>query len=155
VDSALLLQPAVSQWCFAQNVDGERFSGGYRNAFDRTRQPILTTFSKQDVPLTKMFHLAARRGRDKGQPNMAAGGELPAPPSAYAALGGYGPAGLTGAELQVLDMTAPTTRYEVREPPPKVVALRGDRAISGHGEISVPATWWALFQQVEATSGVA
>jgi hypothetical protein len=151
----LLLQPAVSQWCFASNVDNEGYPGGYRSALDRARSPIMTTFSKNDVPLTKMFHFAARRDRDKGQPQMAAQGDLPRPPSSFAALGGFGPAGLTEQELQVVDMTLPVTRYEIRDPAPKVVALRGDRTIPGHGDISVPATWWALFQQVEVATTVA
>ena len=151
VSSVLLLQPAVSQWCFAADVDGEGFAGGYRPALERVSTPILTSFSKHDTPLTKMFHLAVRRDRDKGQPRMAAAGaELPHSPSPYAALGGFGPAGLTPEELQVVDITTPVSRYSFRDPAPKVVALRGDQAISGHGEISVPATWWALFQQVES-----
>ena len=150
VSSTLLLQPAVSQWCFAENVDGEGFSGGYRSALERVASPIFTTFSRNDGPLTKMFHLAVRRDRDKGQPRMAADGDLPTPPSSFAALGGFGPAGLSGEELQVIDMTSPVTRYPIRNPAPKVVALRGDRIIPSHGDISLPATWWALFQQVEA-----
>lgn len=155
VDSVLLLQPAVSQWCFAGNVDNEGYPGGYRSALDRVRSPIMTTFSKNDMPLTKMFHFAARRDRDKGQPQMAAQGDLPRPPSSFAALGGFGPAGLTEQELQVVDMTLPVTRYEIRDPAPKVVALKGDRTIPSHGDISVPATWWALFQQVEVATPVA
>lgn len=155
VDSVLLLQPAVSQWCFAADVDNEGYPGGYRSALERVRNPIMTTFSKNDVPLTKMFHLAARRDRDKGQVKMAAEGDLPAAPSSFAALGGFGPAGLTQQELQVADMTLPVTRYEFHDPAPKVVALRGDRTIPGHGDISGPATWWALFQQVEVATPVA
>ena len=155
VDSILLLQPAVSQWCFASNVDNEGYPGGYRSALKRVRQPIMTTFSKNDVPLTKMFHLAARRDSDKGQLKMAAGANLPAPPSSFAALGGFGPAGLSQAELQVLDMTVPMTRYSIREPEPRVIALRGDRTVPGHGDISVPATWWALFQQVDGAAALA
>ena len=151
VDSILLLEPAVSQWCFAANVAGKGYAGGYRPALDRVRSPIFSTFTKKDAPLTKFFHLALTREQDLGQPR-AAGDELPSPPSLYAALGGFGPARLAADELQVIGMSQPPTRYAIRsDPAPKVVALRGDDVISGHGDISVPATWWALYQQVERT----
>ena len=148
VASMLLLQPAVSRWCFAKDVDGQGFPGGYRRALDLVHAPILTTFTKRDTPLTKFFHLAVRRDKDLGQVQIAGGG-LPEAPSTYAALGGFGPAGLSDDELQVLDINPPATRFALREPPPKVCALNGDSVITGHGDISIPSTWWALFQQVE------
>ena len=148
VDSMLLLQPAVSQWCFAADVAGKGFAGGYRPALNRVREPIFTTFTKRDSPLTTLFHLAVRRDKDLGQPQIAGGG-LPQAPSTYAALGGFGPAGLSETELQVFNILAPATRYTLATPRPKVCALNGDSVITGHGEVSVPATWWALFQQLE------
>jgi hypothetical protein len=144
----LLLQPAVSQWCFAADVADKGFPGGYRPALDRVRGPIFTTFTRRDVPLTKLFHLAVRRDDDLGQAQIA-GGELPKAPSVYAALGGFGPAGLLKHELRVFNAQVPINRYELGSPPPKVCALNGDTVITGHGEISVPATWWALFQQLD------
>jgi hypothetical protein len=144
----LLLQPAVSRWCFAENVDGQGFSGGYRPALERVRAPIFTTFTKRDSPLTKFFHIAVRRDKDLGQVQIASGG-LPQAPSTYAALGGFGPAGLSDDELQVLDINPPATRLALRDPLPKVCALNGDSVITGHGDISIPSTWWALFQQVQ------
>lgn len=151
VDSMLLLQPAVSQWCFAADVAGKGFAGGYRPALERVRAPIFTTFTKRDSPLTKLFHLAVRRDKDLGQPQIAGGG-LPQAPSTYAALGGFGPAGLSEAELHVFNIQAPAMRYTLGTPRPKVCALNGDSAITGHGDVSVPATWWALFQQLERPS---
>jgi hypothetical protein len=149
VDSVLLLEPAVSQWCFAADVAGKGFPGGYRSALDRTRSPIFSTFTCHDAPLTKFFHLALTRDADLGQPR-AAFEPLPAPPSLYAALGGFGPAGLEEGELQVIEMSMPPTRYQIVDGPvPRVCALCGDGVIAGHGDISVPATWWALYQQVE------
>jgi hypothetical protein len=147
VHSVLLLQPAVSQWCFAANVLGKGYPGGYSAAVDRNRVKgsIFTTFSKNDAPLTLFFHLAARRARDLGQPKIAGSGPLPPPPSDFAALGGFGPAGVD-ADLTVLRMTPPPTPYA--SDLKKICALNGDVAITGHGEISVPATWWALFQQL-------
>jgi hypothetical protein len=147
VQSMLLLQPAVSQWCFAANVRGKNFPGGYRPALDRVKGTILTTFSKHDGPLTSFFHLAARRDRDLGQPQIAGDTGLPKAPSEFAALGGFGPAGLSPQELTVLPMQSPATRYTLGSA--KICALNGNVAIAGHGDISVPATWWALFQQVE------
>ena len=147
VDSILLLQPAVSQWCFAADVAGKGFAGGYRSALDRVRGSIFTTFTKRDSELTKLFHLAVWREKDLGQPQIAGG--LPQAPSIYAALGGFGPAGLSEAELQVFTIQTPPTRYQLTVPRPKVCALNGDSAIAGHGDVSVLPTWWALFQQIE------
>jgi len=149
VESMLLLQPAVSRWCFAENVDGQGFSGGYRPALERVRVPIFTTFTKQDKPLTKFFHLAVRRDKDLGQVQIASAGGLPQAPSTYAALGGFGPAGLSDSDLRVLDIKPPATRLVLGAPLPKICALNGDSVITGHGDISNPSTWWALFQQVE------
>ncbi len=112
VASMLLLQPAVSRWCFAENVDGKGFSGGYRPALERVRAPIFTTFTKRDSPLTTFFHIAVRRNEDLGQVQIASGG-LPEAPSTYAALGGFGPAGLSAAELQ-------GTRYQPASHAPRV-----------------------------------
>jgi hypothetical protein len=89
VTSLLLLQPAVSYLCFAENVDGKGRHGGYRHALERMERPILSTFSSQDQPLTKFFHLAVRRDSDLGEQKIAG-----VPPSKYAALGGFGPGGL-------------------------------------------------------------
>ena len=148
VQSVLLLQPAVSQWCFAKDVAGEGYSGGYRAALGRVRQPIFATFSRNDFPLRRGFHLAARRPRDLGQPQIAAGG-LPSPPSRYAALGGYGPAGLRTDEYRVVEMREPPRAYTPDgEGGRKLWALNGDAVIAGHGDISSEATWWALHNLV-------
>ena len=56
--SLLLLEPAISYLCFGQKIDGKSLNGGYRDALNRVEQPILSTFSASDVPLTKLFHLA-------------------------------------------------------------------------------------------------
>jgi hypothetical protein len=148
VSSVLLLQPAVSQWCFAEDVAGKGYPGGYRRALERVDGTIMTTFSVQDRPLRSFFHLAARRKRDLGQPAIAATG-LPAAPSPYAALGGYGPAGLTDKEITVMPMELPPIPYAKEKGLPRVWALNGDRSIAGHGDVSNQATWWAMLQQVE------
>lgn len=147
VDSALLLQPAINGFCFSGNVAGEGFSGGYRSAFSVIRQPILSSFSKHDVPLTKLFHLALRRKKDLGEIQIAA-----APPSRYAALGGFGPQGCTPNECAGIDMLVPPERYALNsDNGPEVFGVNSDRHIDGHGGIVSEATAWALYCQVEAT----
>jgi pimeloyl-ACP methyl ester carboxylesterase len=149
VSSVLLLQPAVSRFCFAKHIPKRNYVGGYRSAFERCTQPILTTFSSHDVPLTKLFHLAVRRDRDLGQPQIAG---TPAAPSDYAALGGYGPDGCDTAECRYEAIHEVGTRYELSDSATRVIALKADSAIAGHGEVSVPETWWALYNQVTANA---
>lgn len=142
LESMLLLQPAVSHLCFAENVDGNGTPGGYRVALERVRQPIMTTFSRHDVPLTKTFHLALRRETDLGEQLIAG-----AAPSRFAALGGYGPSGINN-ELGTVAMRDPSEPYpELDRQDIKILALQGDRTISGHGDISNRSTWWALYEQ--------
>jgi hypothetical protein len=143
VDSILLLQPAVSCLCFAEDATGDGRPGGYRVAMDHVVQPILTTFSKNDVPLTKLFHLAVRRRDDLGEIRIAG-----LPPSRYAALGGFGPAGCD-ADCRVIRLRRYPERYDLAAGPgaPRIVALNGDSDIKGHGDISNAATWWALYNQ--------
>ena len=143
VDSALLLQPAVSYLCFAGDVPGLGRPGGYRAALDpaRLRAPVRTTFSRHDVPLTRIFHLALRRKTDLGEVVIA--GE---PPGRYAALGGFGP-GELGEEATVEAAHDPGEPYP-RPPHARVVGIEASRVISGHGDVSNPATWWMLLDQV-------
>ncbi|MEA3291159.1 MAG: hypothetical protein U9Q71_02450, partial [Pseudomonadota bacterium] len=138
VTSMLLLQPAVSHLCFAEKVPGTDRSGGYRPALKRVDRPILSTFSSGDFPLTKTFHLALRRKSDLGEARIAAAGD---PPSKYAALGGFGP---RGAGEQLIDIQDPGQDYQLDNSVP-IYGLRGDRTISGHGDISNLSTWWALY----------
>jgi hypothetical protein len=139
VDSVLLLQPALSCFAFAANIEGA--PGGYRPALDRVRLPIVTTYSGHDEPLTKAFHLAARRKSDIGEAVIAGRRQ---PPSKFAALGGYGPQGL---DADWIDMPAEGVPY----PPAganRIVALDGTPFISSHGAVETPETAWALLSQV-------
>ncbi len=138
VESMLLLQPAVSHLCFAEAIPANNQPGGYRPALARVKKPILTTFSSHDVPLTKTFHLALRRAEDLGEVKIAGAGD---PPSKYAALGGYGPR--HAGEL-VVDIRDVGERYDLGVAN-QVIGLRGNRTIKGHGDISNPSTWWALY----------
>ncbi len=137
VESVLLLQPATSARCFA-DPDGTAPAGGYRPALERSRQPIMTTFSSHDVPLTRLFHLAARRASDRREAVIAAG------PSEFAALGGFGPQDT--ASVIVVDAVIAPQRYAM--PSTEVLAIRADGVISGHGDVQNAATAWALLCQV-------
>lgn len=145
VESVLLLQAAVSRYCFAAQVPDKARAGGYRVVFDHVVQPILATHSRRDLPLRHLFHLAVRRDRDLGQPAIA--GQLPAP-SKYAALGGYGPAGCLDGECSERPIHSLAVPYTLAGTPLRLISLEADETILGHGDISVAETWWALFEQV-------
>lgn len=141
VESVLLLQPAVSSLCFAVDADGEGHSGGYRPALERVRQPILTTFSRRDIPLTRLFHLAVRRRSDLGEALIAGA------PSRFAALGGFGPRGAPDDTLTVSPRVPPDGYSQAGEQT-RIIAVRADDVIHGHGDVINPATAWALLCQV-------
>lgn len=143
VDSVLLLQPAVSHLCFADSVPVRNVPGGYRAALDRVEQPIFTTFSRRDAPLTKAFHLSVVRPSDLGEIKIAAAGD---PPNWFAALGGFGP---RRAGEKLIDMVLPPTAYQL-DGTTRIYGLRGDDTISGHGDISNPSTWWALHSMLRS-----
>lgn len=136
VESALLLQPAISHLCFADDVEGR--PGGYRPALDRVRKPIFTTFSRNDDPLRNWFHRALRRDKDLAEVQIAGADN---PPSPFAALGGYGPR-RCGELIQ--DIHDPGLAYDLSLPG-RVHGIHGTRTIAGHGDISNPSTWWALY----------
>jgi hypothetical protein len=142
VDSILLLEPAVSHLCFAEKVPSTDRPGGYRPVLDRINKPILSTFSAHDVPLTRIFHLAVRRAGDLGEAQIAGDGE---PPSNFAALGGFGP---RKAGEKLIDIQDLPQRYDLTGA--RVYGLRATRTISGHGDISNPSTWWALYNLASA-----
>jgi len=143
VDSLLLLQPAVNHLCFAERLANGR-PGGFRGVLDAVKQPILSTFSRHDFPLTSTFHLALRRGKDLGEVQIAAS----APPSEYAALGGYGPGGLSDrGEVAIKE---PLDMYDLTDSAPAIWAVDGSRTISGHGDVVNESTAWALFNLARA-----
>jgi hypothetical protein len=139
VDSVLLLEPALSCYAFTDNLDGH--PGGYRNAFDRSRLPIIATYSSHDVPLTRFFHLAVRRKSDLAEAVIAG-----QPPSKFAALGGYGP---QGVEAEWIDMLAVGDPYPLTTPR-RIIGLNGSKYIASHGAVETPETAWALLSQVQA-----
>lgn len=140
VRSMLLLQPAVNYLCFAADANGKGRQGGYRPALDRVERPIFTTFSSQDAPLTKTFHIALRRDRDLGEAIIAAPDLAP---SRFAALGGFGPGGLSASELTVVSILSQPAKYATGAGQ-KIFALDGsDNKITGHGDVRNQFTEWA------------
>jgi hypothetical protein len=144
VESALLLQPAVNYLCLSARLPNGRPSA-YRDVLSRVRQPLLITYSKHDFPLTRLFHRALRRHGDVGE--VAA---WPAPPSPYAALGGFGP-GELGDECEWGKLPVPAWS---RAPAAgrRVRALDGSAHISGHGDVTNSACCGLLRSQLLGAS---
>lgn len=147
LDSLLLLQPAVSHLCFADLIARSGKPGGYRAAFERVQGPIFSTYSGKDFALHNTFHLALRRDSDLGEQDigMAADTDTSAgkPPSNFAALGGYGP---RRAGQRLIDpMPSAGAPYPAFAAGDAVIGLDGSQGlIGGHGDITSPATAWAL-----------
>jgi pimeloyl-ACP methyl ester carboxylesterase len=140
VESALLLQPAMSYLAFAPDVPGLNAPGGYRPALERCVQPVRATYSQFDIPLTKLFHLAVRRASDLGEVQIAG-----APPSRYSALGGFGPA--ERPDSAQVAARPPGSRYDAPAGA-RVLGVAASEVIRGHSDISNEATWWMLLDQV-------
>ena len=142
VHSALLLQPAISQYAFAAEVPQRHgVRGGFADGLARVATPVVATFSANDAALTKLFHLALRRESDLGEQPLIAG-----PPSQYAALGGFGPQASGETIVDVLD---PQQAYSFG-PAGRIVGVRATRAISSHGDISNPSCWWLAYSVASA-----
>lgn len=137
IESALLLQAAVSQYAFSPNVPGHSVPGGFVRALERVRLPILATYSREDKPLSEMFHRMLRRHDDAGELQYAG-----TSPSRYGALGGFGPQDTPAAGIMV--MRDPTDPYDLSSAK-RVIGLIGDTRIHGHGDIGNEATWWAEY----------
>jgi hypothetical protein len=147
--SMLLLQPAVSHLSFSAKVPGRNGPGGYRSVLDRVENPIFSTYSSWDFPLHTIYHLALLRNADLGEARIAAAATTAAgnPPSAYAALGGYGP---RGADETLIDpIPKPGEKFAYPEAA-RLVGLDGslDKRIDSHGGVANPYTAWALCKQM-------
>lgn len=137
--SVLLLQPAISYLCFGYDIDGKQRQGGFRSALTHVRKPIMSTFSSKDIPLTKLFHLAVVRDSDWGEIRIAG-----APPSKFAALGGFGPGGLKSGESVSIAMPSVGKKYPDAPDGCKVIGVDGsDGKITGHGDVANDFTAWA------------
>jgi len=124
-------------------------SGGYHEALQRVRAPILCTYSNKDLPLHKVFHLALFRKSDWGERDIGIQTYTKAiaskTPPKFAALGGYGP---RHANEKLIPM--PSEKVPYPDPPfndTKVIGLDGSKdVILGHGKIATADTAWALHQ---------
>lgn len=142
IESALLLQGAVSQYVFSPNVPERNVAGGFTKALGRVKRPIMATFSRHDSALRKGFHLSVRRHDDLGELQFAAEGT----PSRFGALGGFGP---QATQATILKINDPGVSYDLVHSE-KIIGLDGSRTIGGHGDISNPSTWWAEYCLITA-----
>jgi hypothetical protein len=143
-ETLLLLEPAISYLCFSGEIDGHGLKGGYRDALNRVRHPIYSTFSSRDVPLRRLFHLAVIRQSDWGEQKIAA-----LPPSKFAALGGFGPGGLASGESQTIVMPESGGAYPASSAV-RVFGIDGSNGqIKGHGDVATPYTAWAHLTLVQ------
>jgi pimeloyl-ACP methyl ester carboxylesterase len=136
IASMLLLQPAISCYSFARDVLGLGFDGGYRPVPGRVERPVVATFSAEDRPLSLFFHLAVRRAEDLGDQRTAG-----APPSRFAALGGYGPQGVE-QEVQIVELreflsgkAREILAHPVLRPSTRIVGVNGTGLITSHGDV--------------------
>jgi hypothetical protein len=136
VESALLLQPAVSHYAFAPSVPERHVPGGFHRALSRVNRPVVSTFSPHDSALRKMFHVAVRRHDDLGE-LQAAAEDVPT----YGALGGFGP---QASNATVVKIAAVGNTYDLSGNG-RIIGVDGTGVIKGHGDISQPATWWMAY----------
>jgi hypothetical protein len=141
VESALLLQPAVSHYAFAPNVPGRNVPGGFHVALKRVNRPIVATFSPHDTPLRRVFHVAVRRHDDLGE-LQAADGTVPK----YGALGGFGP---QASNATVVNISPAGSEYDLSGSA-RIIGIDGTGTIKGHGDISQPVTWWMAYSLATA-----
>lgn len=135
VESALLLQGAVSQYAFSADVPERNKPGGFANTLTRIRRPIIATFSQRDAALRKGFPLSVRRHDDVGELQFAG------KPSKYGALGGEGPQATKATMVKIKN---PGDSYDLAHSE-RILGVDGTRTITGHGDISLPSTWWAAY----------
>jgi hypothetical protein len=137
VDSVALLQGAVSLWCYAASIPFPNAGSGYfsRILADRkVKGPIVTTRSKYDDAVGKLYPLASRLG---GSPSFAA--NFPE----FGAIGAFGLQGLSGNIAS--DVTMLGARHPYSFEPGKVYNIDGSHfichkeGVSGaHSDIAGP-----------------
>ncbi len=136
-EAVMLLQPAVSHLCFAEDT-GDGRPGGFRRALDHIRKPLLVTWSRNDLPLRRLFHLAARRKSDVGEVQVLGA------PSRYWALGGFGPSNCAEGECQARVFAQPPQANALPAPPARIVAFDGSGVITGHDDVHNAKVIWAM-----------
>lgn len=152
VSSMLLLQPAVVNSVFDAATPPK--TPIYREAFSRVESPIVSTFSKWDLALCQLFHLAAIWPPEKLKPKPFHGIHFPIPfldgyrlPDSVAkkiptcALGGYPPTNLSASEFCILD---PCQGEPYKFGSHKLCAICMDEEISDHFEVANRDTYYLL-----------
>ena len=132
IRSEMLYQPAISKFACDPQI------GGLRAALGNVETPICCTYSKNDVPLHKIFHRMLRRKDDVGELQFASG-------SKYEAMGGYGP---VAARVKNFPIPSAGTPYPYIRAETQMLALNGAVGIDGHSDVNNPFTYWAMLNQL-------
>ena len=154
VDSAVLVQGAVSLWSYAPSIPFERAGAGYFSRIfvdKKVSGPLVTTKSKHDTAVGKLYPLASRV---KGAASFPLGKEAPTFPE-FGAIGAFGLQGISDAKA--LEMRAVTDSYPFQKG--KLFNLEASKYIAkmegasgAHNDIGGPevahAIWEAAFASV-------
>jgi len=143
VDSVVLVQGAVSLWCYSPQIPFRDAGPGYFSrilADHKVHGPLITTRSKFDYAVGRFYPLASRI---KGAPDFA--GTLPE----FGGIGTYGIQGVADNILNDLNMKATTDAYSFEKA--KVYNLDGSHYIchiegasGAHSDIAGPEVAHAI-----------
>jgi hypothetical protein len=147
VDSAALVQGALSLWSFCESVDKADGRPGYFNSIVKQRKvrgPMITTQSKRDTAVGRFYPLAAGVARQVS----FGPGEFPK----YGGLGAFGAQG-PGAIVEDLRMRGVNETYNFK--PGVIYNLEGTHIISegagasgAHSDIAKPEVAHAFWEAV-------
>jgi hypothetical protein len=148
VDSAVLVQGALSLWAYCPDIPKKRGSPGFYNGIISTkavRGPILTTRSKFDTAVGRFYPLAAGLA---GQVDFAATEDEKLP--VYGGLGTFGIRGLTTGVVQDT-LRAATHDYgfkagTIYNLESSDFIKKGDGASGAHSDIDGPEVAHAIWQ---------
>jgi predicted alpha/beta hydrolase family esterase len=138
VDSATLLQGAVSCHCFAEKIDELKdVAGAYLHTPKRVKGSVAITFTKNDKALSIAYLAASQSAGQIAELPMRkyqVGGGL------YYALGAKGVGGVAG--ITPIEMGEKGTMYKLR---PGLNAIDADKIIMDHGDIRKDAVSWLIW----------
>jgi len=139
VDSATLLQGAVSAFCFAPRIDDldGMPSGAYADVAKRVKGCISITHTKNDAALTVAYAGASQAA---GQVGELPGTHYQRKRGLYAALGSRGIMGI--ADVPQCAMCAKATAYKLRR---GLNAVNADSVILGHNDIRREEVAWLIW----------
>jgi hypothetical protein len=155
VDSLVLVQGAVSLWCYSPSIPFDNAGPGYFCNILRDRKvrgPVVTTQSRHDTAVGAIYPLASRL---RGSANFAPGRQLPE----FGAVGAFGLQGVT--EATDLAMLAESGAYnfdagKVYNLESSTFIARKEGASGAHSDIAGPevahAIWSAAFAGADRPS---